>query len=429
MSKDIDGNNFIIDDNAEVVEKKEKKPSKLFGKKKTKYVPDAEIMEYIKEKKADEATVSSETTELPQAEEHIAEVVAATDDVSETPMESEPIIEEQSTENESTETISDTAKEKKAFDIKNALLKVGNFFIPKKDDSKKQIIIKIVSIVAALTLICSACYLSYYFIDLGQQDAKIDNVRNMYELNRDDYTVNNDGQFSKFDTLKAQNSDIVGWINIANTKIDNPVYQTNDNDYYITHDMNKEYNSYGALFLDYRCKFNPLSPTQNLIIYGHNMRYGAMFGTLNDYRKLDFYKSSPVISYDTLYEQKKYKIFAMMIVNTTEDDTFGYSFSAYRPSFTSQEEFMQWIQYCKDRSLIDTPGDVETCDEIITLSTCCYDFEEARFVVMGRLIREGEDEKVDTSTAVMNDDVIYSKEWYNKKRIPIPTLNKTQEEK
>lgn len=316
-------------------------------------------------------------------------------------------------------------KVKVKFSFKGLLIGIKDFFIPKKGDSKKQIIIKSVSILAALVLICSACYLSYYFIDLSQQDAEIDNVRNMYELNRDDYTVNDDGQFSKFDTLKAQNSDIIGWLNIANTKIDNPVYQTIDNDYYVTHDMNKEYNSYGALFLDYRCKANPLSLTQNQIIYGHNMRYGAMFGTLNDYRNIDFYKSSPVISFDTLYEQRKYKIFAMMIVNTSEDTTFGYSFSAYRPSFTSQEEFMQWIQYCKDRSLIDTSVDIQPYDEIITLSTCCYDFDEARFVVMGRLVREGEDETVDTSTATVNSDVIYSREWYEKKRLPIPKIAET----
>ena len=117
-----------------------------------------------------------------------------------------------------------------------------------------------------------------------------------------------------------------------------------------------------------------------------------------------------------------------MIVNTTDDNTFGYNFSAYRASFTSQAEFTQWVQHCKDRSLIDTNVDVQAYDEIITLSTCCYDFDDARFVVMGRLVREGEDEAVDTSTATVNSDVIYSKEWYVKKNLPIPEIVTTEEE-
>lgn len=304
----------------------------------------------------------------------------------------------------------------------NGFIRFIKMIIPRKKDGAKTIIIKSVSIVAALAFISSAVYLSVYFGDLNSQNHVISGARDTYNLNRDNYTYNDDGQFSKFDTLKAQNSDIVGWISIKGTDVDNPVYQTSDNDYYITHDMNREVNSYGALFLDYRCDIDRLSLTQNQIIYGHNMRYGAMFGTLRNYRDIEYYKKNPVINFDSLYESMQYKIFAIMIVNTSTDDTFGYEFSAYRSEFSSQEDFLLWTEYCKARSLVDTTVDIQPCDEVITLSTCCYDFTDARFVIVGRRVREGESSDVDVESATVNSDVIYSKEYYEKKRIPIPEV-------
>lgn len=321
---------------------------------------------------------------------------------------------------ESTDQTEETPKTRKTG--KKGFLQFIKNVIPKKSDGTKTIVIKSVSIVAALAFVCSGVYLAVYFGNLSSQNSVITGARDTYNLNRDNYTYNDDGQFSKFDTLKAQNSDIVGWISINGTDVDNPVYQTSDNDYYITHDMNRETNSYGALFLDYRCDIDRLSLTQNQIIYGHNMRYGAMFGTLRNYRELEYYKQHPVINFDSLYESMEYKIFAIMIVNTSTDDTFGYEFSAYRSEFSSQEDFLLWTEYCKARSLVDTTVDIQPCDEVITLSTCCYDFTDARFVIVGRRVREGESNAVDVENAAVNSDVIYSKEYYEKKRIPIPEV-------
>lgn len=318
----------------------------------------------------------------------------------------------------------------KKFSFKELFGKIIFFIkniIPKKTDDKKTLIIKIVAIVAAVAIVASAVYLVFYFTDLKAQDAAIDDIRNIYELNRDDYTYNEEGQFSKFDVLKGQNSDIVGWVNIPGTQLDNPVYQTVDNDYYITHDMNHETNSYGSLFLDYRCKIDPKALTQNQIIYGHNMRYGAMFGELDKYRdglkgNLQHYAANPIITFDSLYESRKYKIFAIMIVDTTTDNTFGYDFSAYRSNFTTQSDFVFWAECCKQRSLIDTYVDVKPYDEVITLSTCCYDYTDARLVLVGRLVREGEDPEVEVERAELNSDVIFSKKLYKRKGWSVPKV-------
>lgn len=374
-------------------------------KKKIRYVPDEEILQYNKSKKeAAEANIVN-AEEFADDLHSVAETVETTEMVEET-----------------VEIVESTATKCKFGKIKNFFVNM----IPTKTDSKKTVVIKIVSIICAIALIASSVYLVTYFVDLGQQDAKINNVRNNYELNKDDYTKNDDNQFSKFDLLKSQNPDVVGWINIAGTEVDNPVYQTDNNDYYVKHDMDKKSNSYGALFLDYRCNINPMSLSRNQIIYGHNMRYGAMFGTLDEYRDINYYRKNPIISFDSLYEKRSYKIFAIMIVNDSEDSTFGYSYSAYRTAFTNDTDFMQWIKYSQDRSLFDIPVDINADDEIITLSTCCYDFDNARFVILGRLVREGEASNVDVNNASVNSDVLYPKEYYVKKKRPIPQLTSSE---
>lgn len=364
-------------------------------KKKNMYVPDEEVLAYNRAKD-EEPVVSDATIDSEDAADEAIESNQA-----------EPI------------------KEDSAVKV-SFIKKVLNFF-PNKNDTPKNLIIKIVAIIAAIALIVTGTYLSVYFIDLGHQDAKINNIRNDYELHRDDYTKNQDNQFAKFNFLKTQNKDIVGWVTIPNTEVNNPVYQTYDNEFYVTHDMEKKPNSYGALFLDYRCDVNPMSLTRNQIIYGHNMRYGAMFGTLDEYRELSFYKENPLIHFDSLYEKRVYKIFAIMIVNDGEDETFGYNFTAYRSSFLDDTDFMTWIDHCRQRSLVDTTVDINANDEIITMSTCCYDYEDARLVVLGRLVRPNEDEAVNTADAAKNEDVIYSGKYYAKKKLPVPKIEEPTE--
>lgn len=393
-------------------------------KKKTMYVPDEEVLAYNKSKKGvvsqteEVETVSPEiiiedtvVSEPETTVENVNNEVQVDVEIAETEI--------KNTDNESTDSVdtkTPTVEHKTKW-----FMRFIEILIPTKSDSAKTIIIKSVSIIAAIALICSCVYLVVYFSDLTKQDGKIDNIRNNYELNREDYTINEENQFSKFDFLKSQNSDIAGWITIPNTEVNNPFYQTDNNDFYVSHDMDKQSNTYGALFLDYRCSINPMSLTQNQIIYGHNMRFGAMFGTLDEYRNIEYFKNNPVIHVDSLYEKRIYKIFAIMIVPDTEDTTFGYSYSPYRATFTSDTDFMQWIEYSRQRSIYDTKVDVNTEDEIITLSTCCYDFENARFVLLGRLVREGESENINPDDIIVNEDVLYCKAYYDKKGIAIPT--------
>lgn len=202
------------------------------------------------------------------------------------------------------------------------------------------------------------------------------------------------GMLARFQALYDQNPDIKGWITIAGTGIDYPVVQTADNSLYLTNDFHRQKSDYGTLFLDYRDSIQPSS--RNLIIYGHNMKDGQMFHNILKYQQTDFYNSAPVIQFDTLYGAYKWKVFACFIANASEKD--GYVFNYLRTDFPSDGQFTSFINEASARSLIKTAVDVQPTDTILTLSTCTYEYNDARFVVMARRLRDGESEMTAPAT-------------------------------
>ena len=401
----------------------------LNKKKKVKYIPDEDVLAYGRKQDTEALEESVNNSVNGNAELDVSTETTETENISQTVIEDTTPETEEITEKiekaDTPETVTeyaeideDAAKPKK----KNIFLRILGTIFPKKGDRALVIVLKIVSLVACIALIASACYLSYYYVDIEVQNQVIDRQRAIYDLNRYDYqTSTAEGYLAKFSELKRQNNDLIGWITINGTEVDNPVYQR-DNEFYLNHDMYGKVNSYGSIFLDERCDAYPSRTTQNQIIYGHNMRYGAMFGTLDEYRDIEYYRQHPTIVFDSLWEHKEYKIFAIMITNDSTDNTFGYSFTPYRSNFVNQEDFLLWTEYCKQRSLYDIDVDIKPDDEVITLSTCCYDFDEARFILVGRLVREDESSEVDVDSAIINEDVIYSREYYEKKKKPIPEI-------
>ncbi len=390
-------------------------------RKKIMYVPDNDVLDFGRTASDEKAAELAETITEADLDSTIQAAPIELEEAA-NPVETEDVESAEDKTVKETDTATDNT-EQKPTKKKNVFVRVIGAIFPKKGDPAKRIVLKVTSIVAALAILASGGYLIYYFGDLGVQNQVIQQQRALYDLNRYDYnTETAEGYLAKFSELKRQNNDLVGWITIEGTEVDNPIYQR-DNDFYLNHDMNGKSNSYGSLFLDERCDLYPSRRTQNQIIYGHNMRYGAMFGTLDEYRKLDYYKAHPNIAFDSLWEHNEYKIFAIMITNDSVDNTFGYNFTAYRNNFVNQEDFLLWTEYCKQRSIFDIDVDILPDDEVITLSTCCYDFNEARFIIVGRKVRPGESSEVDVESASKNKDVIYSKEYYEKKKLPIPKVD------
>ena len=151
------------------------------------------------------------------------------------------------------------------------------------------------------------------------------------------------------------------------------------------------------------------------------MKDGSMFGTITNYKDINFYKENPTISFDTLYEKGTYKIFAILIGDSGTDNSFGFEYKYWNTSFASQEEFLQWVELSRIRSLINTTVDVQAYDEVLTLSTCANSYyKNARFVIMARRIRTGESEEVDTFGATINPNPLYPVSYYDKNNKELP---------
>ncbi len=287
-------------------------------------------------------------------------------------------------------------------------------FFPCKGDPVSEIIRKIIFIVAFLVLVGTTVYLVNYFIEGWDAQNQITEAAKVWEDEKS-YEKNKDGIFIGFEALKKQNPDIKAWIEIEGTNINNPVYQRrNDNEYYVEHDMTGASSRYGALFIDKNAIIKKAKTSQNVVIYGHHMKDGTMFGPLKQYTDISFYKKHPIINFRTLYREGEYKIFAVFKTNTRKEHDNGEVFNYCRDSFDSEEDFLQFVDELKKRSIINTSVDVLGDDEIITLSTCTYEFDDARLVVVARRVREGENNEVDTTTAVLNPNPLYPQIWYDK---------------
>ena len=182
------------------------------------------------------------------------------------------------------------------------------------------------------------------------------------------------------------NHDLVGWIYIEDTGIDYPVVQTEDSEFYLTHDFYGENNANGHIILDMNC--DPYTPSYNLVISGHHMNSGAMFAKLLQYSKQKFWEEHKIVEFDTLMARKQYVIFAVFYSADYDEDEEGFRYNA---DIQYKLDADQWLEEIRENQIFDTGIDVGFGDEFITLTTCDRSRRRnGRFVAVARRIREGE---------------------------------------
>lgn len=187
---------------------------------------------------------------------------------------------------------------------------------------------------------------------------------------------------SGFAPLYEMNSDIVGWMSIPGTTLDYPVMQTpNDPNYYLTRNFDRENSSRGCLYVQENC--DVFAPSDNLVIYGHRMRDGSMFGLLGNYTDRSYWEAHPDIYFDTLTRKQTYRIVAVFI--TESSVTSGFAYHQY-VDLDSPEDFDKFITTCRQKAFYDTGVEVAPGDELITLSTCEYTTANGRLVVVAKRI-------------------------------------------
>lgn len=294
--------------------------------------------------------------------------------------------------------------------------------IPWKGDPALEVIRKLLLIIAIIVLIGCLVWGAGRLIERyhsSQQTSELENlIDESSELTLEEAQALYpdvefpEGMQPKFYQHYALNQDFVGWLTIEGKNISLPIVQGDDNDYYLYRDFYGQDTDYGNPFLDYRNTIvEPFD--QNTIIYGHYMRDEMIFSSLKEYRSISGFQESPVIEFDTLYRDTKWKVYAVYQTNADPADDNGYVFDYLYTNFPSEESFESFIEAVDERKLYTTGVDINSSDKIITLSTCSYNYDSERLVVVARLVREGEDETVDTSKAYANPSPRYPQAWYD----------------
>lgn len=182
-----------------------------------------------------------------------------------------------------------------------------------------------------------------------------------------------------------ENHHTVGWLTVGDD-ISLPVVQYDDNDFYLKHDFYGSESRAGTLFMDKRCCLWPNNA--HWMIHGHNMKDGSMFGTLDDYRNIDYLRQYPTITFHSLYEKYSYIPIAIFDASMTKG-TEGY-FRIARFNFDSGEEFRQFIDEIRAKSIFNIPVNAHEEDQLLTLVTCSYFHDNGRLLVVCRRLRDGE---------------------------------------
>lgn len=189
------------------------------------------------------------------------------------------------------------------------------------------------------------------------------------------------------DTFMA-NEDMVAWLRIPDTNVDYPVMWTpGDEEYYLYRDFDGSDNKNGSLILDTDSSVDPLST--NLIIHGHNMKSGAMFGHLLDYEQESFYREHKEIILYTEECQRNYEIISVFRSQVFKKSDNVFKFYKFFQADT-QEEFNDFYDNIMEMSIYDTGVTAEFGDHFITLSTCAYHVETGRFVVVAKEVENGD---------------------------------------
>ena len=179
-----------------------------------------------------------------------------------------------------------------------------------------------------------------------------------------------------FTSLLEQNSDIVGWIYCPDTPINYPVVQAEDNDRYLRRDLNGKYLVSGTVFVDYRN--GEIGEDENYIVYGHNMKDGSMFSSLAKYKEQSHYDEHPVLYFLTPSGDYKIELYAGIVVKRDA--------LIYVPN-PDEAEFAEFLRNAKERSTFKSNVEMTENKTLITLSTCSYEYDHARYIVIGKLSR------------------------------------------
>ncbi len=260
---------------------------------------------------------------------------------------------------------------------------------------------KIIRTIAILTALSCFGYLCFYAFQSRQssEDAgKLSEKQSdfVYVRNTENYGKETaaapDGAEGKreltllrqYQPLLKKNKNFIGWIKIEGTNIDYPVMKSvnGNGEYYLDHSFDQKEDRNGTLFMDDDCDVE--KPTENWIIYGHNMKSGLMFGELDNYKSRSFYEKHPVVLFDSIYETGVWDVMYAFQSHVYEQTQIAFKYYQFIDPAT-RAEFDSGMREMAAGSFYDTGVEARWGDRLLILSTCDYDEANGRFVVVCKL--------------------------------------------
>ena len=276
---------------------------------------------------------------------------------------------------------------------------------------------KIITACAAVVLAAAGAGTAIHFLNKPEPEAPAETPATVTEAPTEpptepptdmvyDYVEESGGITPLGRSLLKINKDIVGWIRIPGTAVDYPFTRDpgkipagneyyngeefDSNYFYLDHDLDGTFKREGTLYCDWRDNLTPVDwlQSENLVIYGHNMANGTMFGELRRYRQdYTYWERAPFVEVDTLYEHYDYVVCNAIITGGNWYSDFIYW---DMEELDSEEQFNYYMDTVRSKQLFNTGIDVEYGDKILTLSTCYSDEDNSRFLVIARRLRPGE---------------------------------------
>ena len=223
---------------------------------------------------------------------------------------------------------------------------------------KKTILNLILYIILFSILIYSGIKIFKWYKDKTNNNKIAEQIKStviVEEENGDEYTVD-------FNKLKEQNNETIAWLKVNNTNVEYPVVKGTNNSFYLNHSFDKSNNSAGWIFADYRNKFD--NTDKNIVIYGHNMRDGSMFGSMLNILNAKWYENEENTNI-TLYTENEKCMYKVFSVYKIENEDYY-----IKTEFKNDNEFEEFVKNLKKRSIKDFNVDISKDDNILTLSTC-----------------------------------------------------------
>lgn len=261
---------------------------------------------------------------------------------------------------------------------KRANLKTEQNASPKEKKGKKNknIIYNIIILICLAVIAYSIFMIISWAIENKRNNEILDDLHKISNITHEEVTIDNrnlEKRNYNFEELLKRNPQTVGWIYVPNSKIDYPIVQANDNQFYLDHSFDKSNNSAGWIFADYQCD---VRNSQNVIIYGHNRKDASMFGSLKLVENDDWIGNldNHYFNFASLDGTGIYKIFSTFVVNDEHVDSY------LQANFSKPEDFKAYIKKIKNSSNYTYDTDIENTERIITLYTC-YGMNNQRLLV------------------------------------------------